>query len=273
MTMEPGNTRILHLERDHEGAVIVSEQNGIISLSFGDTAAQTAIDTTAPERLVFGYFPAMLAGLMACPRPARVLCLGLGGGALVRYLLERLPQVVIDAVEPRPLVTRLAHEFLMLPRSKRLFVHHMSGYAFLQENPACYDTILVDIFDAQGMAAELFLPEFALLLRRRLHAGGSAALNLWNSDRKKFQGIKKLAQNALGPMATLAISARSNVVLLGFRPPYLSLSMLLANAEVLESELQLPGFSRFFWQCCMKNPLFLLKWILIRYLNIEGHAE
>lgn len=265
MATDPSNARILHLERDHEGAVIISEQSGIVSLSFGTAAAQTAIDTTTPDRLVFGYFPAMLAGLMACPRPARVLCLGLGGGALVRFLLEKLPDVVVDAVEPRPLVTRLAHEFLLLPRSRRLVVHHTSGYDFLQKNPACYDAILVDIFDAQGMAAELFLPEFASLLRQRLRAGGSAALNLWNSDRKKFQAVKKLTQNVFGPIATLSIPARSNVVLLGFRPPYLSLSTLLANAATLESELQLAGFNLFFWQCCIKNPLFLLKWMLMRY--------
>ena len=52
----------------------------------GQEAVQSRVNLTAPHTLMAPYTRAMFAGYLYQPHPRRVLIVGLGGGAMVRFL-------------------------------------------------------------------------------------------------------------------------------------------------------------------------------------------
>ena len=52
----------------------------------GDLMLQTRVDLARPDRLLVGYTRGLFASYLFAPDPERVLIVGLGGGAMVRFL-------------------------------------------------------------------------------------------------------------------------------------------------------------------------------------------
>ncbi|MGE3402686.1 MAG: hypothetical protein AB7K63_08885 [Vicinamibacterales bacterium] len=73
----------------------------------GEEVVQTRANLAEPHTLVAPYARAMFTSYLYQPEPRRVLIVGLGGGAMVRFLIHHEPDVEIDAVEIDPAVVRL----------------------------------------------------------------------------------------------------------------------------------------------------------------------
>ena len=72
----------------------------------GVEAVQSRVNLAQPQTLMSPYAHGMFASYLYQPQPRRVLIVGLGGGAMVRFLTHHEPQVQIDAVESIPLLLR-----------------------------------------------------------------------------------------------------------------------------------------------------------------------
>ena len=88
----------------------------------------------------------MFASYLYQPHPRRVLIVGLGGGAMVRFLTHHEPQVQIDAVEIDPAVVRLAGEYFGVRAGGNVRVHTADAVAFVESTADRYDLILMDAF-------------------------------------------------------------------------------------------------------------------------------
>jgi hypothetical protein len=62
------------------------------------TAIETIIDLREPQRLQHSYARTMTAGLIYRPEASACLLVGLGGGALVRFLNHYFPEISLDVV-------------------------------------------------------------------------------------------------------------------------------------------------------------------------------
>lgn len=113
---------LIHCQRDAEGPIEVIEAHGVRSLHFGTEPRQSAMALATPDRLELSYLRAMLVGLVFVPDPRRILVLGLGGGSLVRFLLQHYPQAHIDAVESRAALVEVARTYFGLPEQPALRV-------------------------------------------------------------------------------------------------------------------------------------------------------
>ncbi len=186
-TPESVNDATLFHATDDWGRVTVRRTAEGLILELGSAVEQTRVLPHSPQHLCFEYMRMMQLGLLWRPKPQRVLILGLGGGAQARTLLARFPEVVIDAVELRQIVVDAAYQALFLPRDARLQVHVMDALAFVHQARAqTYDLILVDLFDAQGMAP--LLGELAFMQRcgELLTAHSVLAANLWRHPQGEF---------------------------------------------------------------------------------------
>ncbi|MGA7800846.1 MAG: spermidine synthase [Gammaproteobacteria bacterium] len=206
--------------RDDTGVLEVVDDAITRTLYFGTPAKQSSMLLTNPRALALSYTRAMCACLLFQNAPRRVLLVGLGGGSLARFLLHHFPDCRIDAIEPRAAVIEIAREFFALPDDPRLTVIPSDGIAYLQRrSPGTprYDLILVDAFDARGLAAGVATGGFCDACRDALTESGVLTINLWATDSRDFrQGYRCLRSAFEDQVLRLPVEQRGNVIALAF---------------------------------------------------------
>jgi spermidine synthase len=181
--------RLEHEEVSAFSRIRVRSDGDIRALTFvrdnGEEVVQTRVRLTAPETLVAPYARGMFASYLYMPDPRRVLIVGLGGGAMVRFLARHEPQVVIDAVEIDPVVVRLADEYFGVRSGGNVRIHTADAVTFVESTTDRYDLILMDAFlrpsndtDTTGVPTRLKTLEFLGRLKRTLAPGGVIAFNI-----------------------------------------------------------------------------------------------
>ena len=180
------------LEHEEESAfskVRVRSNGDIRALTFvrdnGDEVVQSRIRLAEPHVLVAPYARAMFASYLYQPQPRRVLIVGLGGGAMVRFLTHHEPDLQIDAVEIDPVVVKLADRFFGVRSGGNVRVHTADAFAFIESSTGGYDLILMDAFlrpsddtDTTGVPTRLKTVAFLGRLKQTLAPGGVVAFNV-----------------------------------------------------------------------------------------------
>ena len=151
----------------------------------GQEAVQSRIDLSAPHALVAPYARSMFASYLYQPQPRRVLIVGLGGGAMVRFLTHHEPHVHVDALEIDPAVVRIADQYFGVRTGGNVRVHTVDAVAFVESTTDRYDLILMDAFlrpssdtDTTGVPTRLKTLEFLGRLKQALAPGGVVAFNV-----------------------------------------------------------------------------------------------
>lgn len=140
-------------------------------------AAQSGVAKDARADLLFDYNQRMFE-LVSNLSPDKVLLIGGGVGTLSKALLEALPAIRIDMLEPDAGLTDLAYRFFELPVDERLRIFHTDGRAYLRRTAERYDMILVDAFMHTTIPKELKTVEAFQAFRKHLKSEGVFAMNV-----------------------------------------------------------------------------------------------
>ncbi len=209
--------RLIHATSDEFGPLEVVEiQQKLRSLHFGNKTQQATMFLYNPIVLVHKYTQAMLTSL-CWQVPERVLILGLGAGSLAKFLRYHFAATRIDAVELRPRVTQIAHDYFDLPQPcERFTIHHSAAADFLLniETGPAYDLILVDLFltDNEKDISIGLTPQLHLL-QRLLRKDGNMTINMIGEDAMLYPGLEHL-QALFGNGLYSTTVDNSNIVLL-----------------------------------------------------------
>ena len=212
---------LVFCQRDSEGLIEVLDNDGVRTLYFGTRAAQSSMLLYAPSVLALEYTRCMLAALLFQPRPQNILLVGLGGGSLVRFLLDHFPQANIVCVESRPSILELARRYFFLPDRPQLQVHIGDGAAFLRDcATGRFDLLLVDAFDSEGVHESVCSSSFYADCRRALTGSGALSTNLWTTPGAPLQRILGHMQQGFGgQILRLPVEKRANLIALGLVAP------------------------------------------------------
>jgi len=153
-----------------------------VELQFRGDVTQTRMSRWFPQRLHVGYTRTMLAALWLHPRPRRIGIIGLGGGAQAKFCHRHLPLARIDVAESDADVIALRGEFRIPDDDARLRVECVDGARWLRGHRGCFDLLLLDAYDAQGIPAALSTQAFYDDCRAALGADGVMASNLYDTD-------------------------------------------------------------------------------------------
>lgn len=208
---------IVHRSRDEFGEITIADCEGARSLYFGKTI-QSTIRLDRPDMLVDDHSRAMMSVLLFRADPASVLLIGLGGCALVHFILNKLPGTTLHVVEIRKLVIDLAYEFFALPQADNVKIFNAPGQDFIKgEDSHKYDIILLDAFDETGPATALVELDFLSSCRDRMAGDGILAINLWNAPSDHFAGKYRKVRKAFDDkrLNYLACEKYSNVIVFG----------------------------------------------------------
>jgi len=146
----------------------------------GDST-QGAVSFDDPSRPVLAYLESASAAIVV-QRPSRVLCLGLGPGAIPRVVAARVPGCRIDAVEVDPVVVELARRWFGVSEGPGLSIHVSDARAFLESSPESWDLVFCDAYDGPDVPPHLGGEPFLRVIDAHLADGGVVATNVWPSS-------------------------------------------------------------------------------------------
>ncbi len=226
---------------DAEGIIEVVDEAATRSLHFGTQARQTTMFLHDPHALALSYTRCMMTCLLFAEPPRQALVLGMGGGALVRFLLRQFPHCRVETVEKRARVIEVARAFFHLPEEPRLQVFLADAAAFLgADRGEPRDLVLVDLHDSGGMAPLVCRPDFFAVCRQRLRQGGVLAVNLWSGSRDDaLKGVmRNLRLHFDHQVLYLPVAGKRNCIGLGLTAPLVPgrLPALQARARELQAE-------------------------------------
>jgi spermidine synthase len=225
-------------------------------LHFTDDATQSAMSLRDPDALVAAYTRKMMAFLLLNPNPRHILMLGLGGGSLAKFCYRYLPKTRITVVEINPEVIALRDEFLIPRDDGRFRVVHDDGARYLDVMDGEVDALLVDAFDAEGVALSLGEPRFCRAASRRLTPRGVAVVNLWGST-ERYRGLLQQAASEFGEHARLVpvLGEHNELLFVSRRAPPTSIDEDLETvADRLQQILKL-DFPRYLRRLCQGREL------------------
>jgi hypothetical protein len=229
--------------------------------SFGaaeQVTEQSSMDLLYPARLVFHYERLMSLALGLCKRPYRALLLGVGGGAMWRFVRAYLPDCAVRLVDCDETVVGLARRWFYLKER----VEIDSAERFLAGTRERFDAILVDVYDAAGPA-----PADTAFWTRCLEAlePGGCLANNW-ADFATNPQVKPMAEALVEAAAARGLDCcfvtrrgyRDNLV--QFVPPQggLDLAALDGVLERFARERRLPDRGHGILEHCLVTAEFPL---------------
>ena len=266
---QPGVVRVLR-HRDESAAAALAERpdcDGMVRpyifetpherrLHFTQEATQSAMSLREPDALIAPYTRKMMAFLLMNPNPRHILMLGLGGGSLAKFCYRNLPKTRITVVEINAEVIAMRDEFLIPRDDARFRVLHGDGAQHLEAMEGQTDVLLVDAFDADGVATSLTDAQFCRAAARRLTERGVVVMNLWGKT-ERYNAVLSQAATAFGAHALLvSVSGERNRLLFASRraPPTSITTDLETVADRLQQILQL-DFPRYLRRICQGHTL------------------
>lgn len=179
---------LVHEVRSSYSHIQVFDSGNQRALSFGGDAGprviETLMDLRQPHVLQHAYSQAAMAGFLYRPQAASCLLIGLGGGAMVRFINHHFPHVQLDVVEIDPAMVAVARDFFSTAAGPRTRIVVADGRDYLERAAERYDLILIDAHlhpgertDSSGHPLSLKSAEFYRSIHSRLNSGGVVMFN------------------------------------------------------------------------------------------------
>jgi spermidine synthase len=225
-------------------------------MHFTNDATQSAMLFADPDALIAQYMRKMMAFLLFNPNPRHIVMLGLGGGALPKFCYRHLPRTQITVVEINEDVIALREEFCVPKDDERFRVVHDDGARYVERLEEQMDVLLIDAFDADGIALSLAKSDFYACAARRLTDNGVLVMNFWGPCERYVDNLAQ-ARAAFGNSLLLVpVAGDVNVLLFAFKqtPPQSITDELQALAQRLQMRLLL-DFPRYLRRICQGIPL------------------
>ena len=179
---------LVYSAKSNYSDIRVRDEGGVRSLYFVEPnleVRQTSMILGNPGHLTTPYTRYMFASMLLKHPQKRVLIVGLGGGAMVRFLNKHFPETSVDAVEIDPEVVKIASKLFGVRSLKRTRIITEDAFVYLQRDNGLYDAIYMDAFlepgpetDPRGIPQELKTVDFLVSLRGKLAPDGVVAFNL-----------------------------------------------------------------------------------------------
>jgi spermidine synthase len=204
----------------------VSEEAGVRYLHFGSHWIQGAMRVRRSHALELEYTRDMMFPLLLEPAdwPVTVLQIGLGAASITKFLHRHRPRAELVVVEIDARVIHVAQTHFRLPfDTARITIEVADGAAYVARRGPSFDWILVDGFDARGLAGVLDTKAFYGHCRNRLSEGGVLVTNLLRRTRGCEASLARLNDAFDGRVLALPMCASGNTIVVAATGPRLLL--------------------------------------------------
>jgi spermidine synthase len=198
-------------------SIEVSEEAGVRYLHFGSHWVQGAMRLRRSHALELEYTRDMMFPLLleSATWPQRVLQIGLGAGSITKFLHRHRPAAELVVVEIDARVVETAQAHFRLPRDPaRVRIEIADGASYVAAAGPLFDWIVVDGFNARGLAGALDTRAFYRHCRSRLAPDGLFVTNLLRRTRGCEPSIARMREAFDDRVLALPPSASGNTIVL-----------------------------------------------------------
>lgn len=228
------SNRVLYSEQAGSDFIEVCEDVDCRWFHFGDNLVQSALSLKDPSKLVLPYMKAMMLPLL-WTNPQRLLLLGLGGGAIPRFLRQYYPDMQIVGVEENSAVVRVANEYFHLPsESSGFHVHIADGAEFIQNQTEPYDAVVVDVFKSGRLPQEFRTERFMNQVKSHLDDNGLLVMNILVETEAEVKDLIAVARQSFDKQVLcLDVADYRNVIIFAFKsmPPNFTFDELCLKSQ------------------------------------------
>lgn len=183
----------IHRSYDELGPIQVIDDGNKRYLAFGTDDEQSCQLIHQPHVLQHEYTRAILLALLMV-KPNHITVIGVGGGGLLTALHHLLPDCILQGVELRREVARLAYKYFQLPKHNNIKMHIGDGHQYLQSEENKTDLIIADMYLAEGIDEQQLSQQFIASSYNRLNDNGWLVLNYW-LDHKMDESLIEALQH------------------------------------------------------------------------------
>ncbi|WP_271271689.1 spermine/spermidine synthase domain-containing protein [Aliamphritea hakodatensis] len=219
---------------DIAASLRVLEKNSIRWIQLDEHYLQAAMDTDEPSRPVFAYVQAMMMSLVMGSEPRSLLNLGIGGGAVERFVTRHLPGCDIVSVELNADVLSAARRYFALPESVKVI--EADAFEYLQQTAEQYDLICVDLFGSDGCQDRLLEESLWLSLYERMHFTGCLVVNLLLTEQAVLLQVVTIIRQYFSHVVIFHMEGFENVVIYCRHYPCVVSEVLKKNADELADD-------------------------------------
>lgn len=174
------------------GEIVVRESGEERSLLVGGLVQSVNLKTRSAGGRVWGGMARLASRLNHSPKA--VLILGLGGGTVAHFLVQKYPGVVIEAVELDPVIVEVGKKYFDFDKLPNFSIIVGDALALVEEKRgAKYDIVYVDTFCGDKFCAGFERVEFLLRLRDLLRPGGAVVFNRLSREDLR-EGLKEFEE-------------------------------------------------------------------------------
>lgn len=197
-------------------------------LHFAHDSVQSTMSVDEPDALICAYTRKMMAFLLFNPDPRHIVMIGLGGGSLPKFCYRYLRQTQITVVEINADVIALREEFSVPADDERFQIIHGDGAHYIATLAGPVDVLLIDAFDAVGIAPSLASSDFYAQAASRLAPDGVLVMNLSGEYGRYAVHIRRIRAVFGKNMVLVPVTTSDNLLLFAFKTP----GVLAATAEL-----------------------------------------
>ena len=182
--------------------VVIDESDGLRCMRFENhrmrKTNQACIDLKSPNKLVFEYNRAILAGFAYIPTPKRILIIGLGGGTLSQVMHEISPDSEIVSVEIDPVVVKFAKQYFNYQESSLIQTVVKDGRIYVKRallKNEKFDWIVLDAFNGDYIPEHLMTVEFLTETKKLLTENGLLSANTFSASQLFHHESSRISTN------------------------------------------------------------------------------
>ena len=209
--LSPEQSQLLHSEVLGEQFIEVREFQNYRWLQIGGDSIQGLMNVNSPEQILLPNIQALLATLLFCPKPLRVLNLGFGCGSIERFFIAQYPELEITSLEASAEVIRLAKDYFFF-RNEQSIVYS-SAEEYLSNKNKAYDIVLCDIFEGEEHPACLYDSVFYANIATHLDETGVLAINLLPESEDDVLIIFSAMKNHFNHISLLEVPNHFNAII------------------------------------------------------------
>ena len=225
-------------------------------LHFSHDSVQSVMRLDEPDALVTAYTRKMMAFLLFNPNPKKIVMVGLGGGSLAKFCYRNLPKTRISVVEIDDRVIALREEFHVPADDHRFRIVRDDGARYISRSSELIDVVVVDAFDAVGLAPTLADTDFYERAAQRLSPNGILVMNFSGVTERYVLHIKRIRAAFDGSTLLVPVIADDNLLLFAFKKRIAlpTTAKYESRAQRLQARLALE-FPRYLRRICQGHVL------------------
>lgn len=216
-TFDPNQGFILDKETTSLCRMEVRENADLRWMMSEDGVLHGAMSLKEPCLPLVPYLRSMLIAQMLKPDATKVLNLGLGTGAIERYVGEVCPQVKLTTVEISKTRLEQTKRFFHLRPSSSSSIVVQDASTFISRKIPEQDIIYCDLFDVRSNYNTIFSNDFVTKLWQKLSKNGLIAINYVLEDQKKLINTLVILRKIFAVTAIIDIEDHANIVILAFK--------------------------------------------------------